>query len=103
LSDESEELEAFRVKFLYEELEEYVEALAMANKAQALDALIDLIYVALGNAYLHGFKFDEGFWRVHEANMAKVRAERKGDSKRGTTYDIVKPAGWTAPDLGDLV
>jgi hypothetical protein len=35
--------------------------------------------------------------------MKKVRALRAVDSQRGSTYDVVKPSGWVAPDLSDLV
>lgn len=70
---------------------------------QQFDAMIDLVYVALGTAYLQGPDFDEGFRRVHEANMKKVRVERIEDSKRTSKYDVVKPKGWKAADLSDLV
>jgi hypothetical protein len=40
---------------------------------------------------------------VHEANMKKVRALRPEDSKRGSIYDIVKPVGFVAPTLTDLI
>jgi len=73
------------------------------NLEEYFDGLIDLVYVALGAAYLSGLPFDEGFQRVHEANMKKVRALRQEDSKRGSTYDIVKPAGFVAPTLTDLI
>lgn len=86
-----EELDEIRASAINGDLEEY------------FDGLIDLVYVALGAAYLSGLPFDEGFRRVHEANMKKVRALSPQDSKRGSTYDIVKPPGWTAPELADLV
>ena len=86
-----EELDEIRASAINGDLEEY------------FDGLIDLVYVALGAAYLSGLPFDEGFRRVHEANMKKVRALSAMDSKRGSTYDIVKPPGWTAPKLSDLV
>lgn len=72
---------------------------------QQLDALVDLVYVALGTAYLQfGIEvFHEAWKRVQTANMAKVRAEKKEDSKRDSTFDVVKPAGWTPPDHHDLV
>lgn len=40
-------------------------------------------------------------WRhVQEANMRKKRAAEDGsDSKRKTLWDVVKPQGWTAPDV----
>jgi predicted HAD superfamily Cof-like phosphohydrolase len=108
------DLEKFRCKFMLEELEEYVLAVIAYHDAEtaqcrfeamakAFDALIDLVYVALGTADLHGFPFHKGWDRVHKANMSKVRAERASDSKRGSTYDVVKPPGWKAPDLLDLV
>lgn len=110
------ETQKFRSEFLQEELSEYegaVNALALVSEedeyrevllAAAFDALIDLVYVALGTAHLHGFPFDEGWFRVQEANMAKVRAQPDGsDSKRGSSLDVVKPDGWKAPNLVDLV
>ena len=71
--------------------------------SEQLDALVDLVYVALGNANLHGFDFKEAWRRVHAANMAKVRAQRPSDSKRGSSFDVVKPIGWKAPSHMDLV
>jgi len=66
------------------------------------DGLIDLVYIALGMAYRMGLPFHEGFKRVHEANMRKVRAQTPEDSKRGSTLDIVKPDGWEPANLEDL-
>jgi len=88
---------------LQEELDEIRAAAINGNLEEYFDGLIDLVYVALGAAYLSGLPFNEGFKRVHEANMKKVRALRTEDSKRGSTYDIVKPAGFVAPTLKDLI
>jgi predicted HAD superfamily Cof-like phosphohydrolase len=88
---------------LQEELDEIKKALDEGNLEDYFDGLIDLVYVALGAAYLGRLPFNEGFRRVHEANMKKVRALRQEDSKRGSTYDIVKPAGFVAPTLTDLI
>lgn len=99
------ELREFRVKFMQEELDEYAEALDKGDLEGQLDAIIDLIYVALGTLHLQGLLpiFAQGWKRVQAANMAKVRAERAGDSKRGTTFDVIKPEGWTAPTHADLI
>ena len=117
------ETEAFRKKFLREELEEWLwaqqaafqettrpildrdEAEYTVQLEKALDGLVDLAYVLFGTVYLHGFKdiFAEAWRRVHAANMQKVRAELDTDSKRGSTLDVVKPAGWEAPQFSDLV
>jgi predicted HAD superfamily Cof-like phosphohydrolase len=119
-----EDLAKFRIGFMAEELGEYClddaataegiptmfTELIQENAApqnipldKQLDALVDLVYVALGTAYLQGFNFNEAWRRVHEANMKKVRALRAVDSARGSTYDVIKPDGWQAPDLSDLV
>lgn len=114
-----EDILMFRLQFLREELNEYETA---ANRLHAslargleddaevthllelqLDALVDLVYVALGTAHLHGFDFNEAWSRVHRANMAKVRAQSADESKRGSTYDVVKPKGWEPPSHTDLV
>lgn len=96
------DLSDFRQTFIREELTEYFNADMDGDKVGCLDALVDLVYVALGTAYLHGFDFEEAWRRVHEANMKKVRADSPEASKRGSSYDVVKPIGWTPPDLSDL-
>jgi hypothetical protein len=97
LSDEMDKLKRIH---LAEELEEYADAVCLED---CLDALVDLVYVALGTAYSHGFDFNEAFRRVHEANMRKERATDSKQSKRGTSLDIIKPVGWKPAYLGDLV
>ena len=92
---------AFRVAFLEEELGEYRDALEDGDRIGQLDALVDLVYVAIGTARLfHGFNFDEAWRRVHVANLAKAGG---GLGKRGHPVDIGKPEGWQPADLFDLV
>jgi predicted HAD superfamily Cof-like phosphohydrolase len=88
---------------LQEELNEIKKASMETDLEEYFDGLIDLVYVALGAAYLANLPFEQGFLRVHQANMTKIRALRQEDSKRGSTYDIVKPAGFVAPTLTDLI
>lgn len=84
----------------YRDMVRFIQALE-----NQLDALVDKVYVDLGTAYMQfgAERFNEAWRRVHAANMAKVRAERAEDSKRGSTFDVVKPSGWKAPDHQDLV
>lgn len=98
-----DDLADFRMKFLEEELTEYRAASLSEDLEGQLDALVDLVYVALGTAYLQGFNFREAWKRVHTANMQKIRAVDSSASKRSNANDVVKPPGWTAPDLSDLV
>lgn len=102
-TDLDEETYDFRRKFMHEELDEYMDAWDDADMEKMLDSLVDLVYVVLGTAYLHGFNFNEAWRRVHDANMQKVRAQNADESRRGSTLDVVKPEGWLPADLSDLV
>lgn len=109
----------FRVNFMVEELMEFVEAIgasydpitgevkfhgAPIDHAKAFDALIDLVYVAMGTAHFLGYPWQMGWRLVQRANMAKVRAQKDAsDSKRNSSFDVVKPPGWTPPDLSRLL
>lgn len=115
----------FRTGFMREELKEYEDASKALDDlrshvarfgpsnledayveglANQLDALVDLIYVAIGTALFHGFDLREAWRRVQAANMAKMRAKADGsDSKRGSANDVVKPEGWKAPSHIELV
>lgn len=117
------ELFDFRRRFIAEEFDEWtseqaglIEALTADDGKpehrrittglhQQLDALVDLVYVTLGAAYLQfgAATFHEAWKRVQAANMAKVRAQSADESKRGSAFDVVKPQGWTPPDHHDLV
>lgn len=66
--------------------------------AQA-DALIDLVYVALGTAVMMGLPWDALWDDVHAANMRKV----KGMSKRGMEDDVTKPIGWRGPQTKKII
>ena len=88
----------FRVKFLKEELEEFEVAHVTGDMHGAADALVDLAYVLHGTALMMGLPWPILWDEVQHANMAKVRATSASESKRNSALDIIKPAGWTAPD-----
>ena len=98
-----EDLFKFRIKRLADEHCEYLDAVAAGIHKDQLDALVDLVYIALGNAHLHGWDFDEAWKRVHATNMSKERVSVRNPGKYGHFTDIVKPAGWSTPQLDDLV
>lgn len=90
---------SFRMTCLQEELDEFNEAVLLADQ---FDALLDLMVFTIGTMLRMGLPVDEGFRRVMAANCQKQRATASVKSKRGFALDLVKPAGWTAPDLTDL-
>lgn len=95
-----DEMQILRDTQLDEELTEYAEA---PDDEARFDALIDLVYFAIGTCVLRGWDFREGWRRVHARNMLKERAKSASDSKRGSQFDVVKPPGWIPADLSDLV
>jgi len=117
----------FRHKFAEEELGEWYDSgMALAIELQKdpseqdqllirsllelnLDAVIDILYIVLGTAYLQGYFpiLEEAWRRVQVANMSKIRKIRSDgtekDSGRAPAYDVVKPADFIPPSHLDLV
>ncbi|MCA1807245.1 MAG: nucleoside triphosphate pyrophosphohydrolase family protein [Actinobacteria bacterium] len=95
-----DELIRFRIGFLVEELEEFIAGAVDGDDEQMFDALLDLAYVAFGTAHLLGYPWQVGWDEVQRANMKKIRAAKDGsNSKRGSSFDVVKPPHWTPPDI----
>lgn len=89
----------YRIKFMNEELTEFVDSQAQGDLHGAADALIDLAYVVHGTALMMGLPWAALWSEVQRANMSKVRATDASQSKRGSALDVVKPEGWVGPDF----
>ncbi len=92
-----------RINHLREELSELQLNTDNNNWHEILDALVDLTYIAIGTARMNGMDFETAWNRIHTVNMQKIRCEKQADSKRGTTFDVIKPKDWQPADLSDLV
>ncbi|MCA1806347.1 MAG: nucleoside triphosphate pyrophosphohydrolase family protein [Actinobacteria bacterium] len=95
----NEDLFEFRLRFLEEELQEFKDGYKAGNLAEVADALIDLVYVAMGTAHFMGLPWQELWEEVQRANMTKERASSVESSKRHHHFDVIKPPGWTPPDI----
>ena len=82
-----------RWRFMQEELDEFYQASFEGDIVEAADGLADIIYVALGTAYLMGLPMSKIWDAVQSANMRKV----SGKTKRGNAFDAAKPSGWVGP------
>lgn len=88
----------FRRAFLQEELDEFQTSYAAQDIEGCADALVDLVYVAMGTALMMGIPWQRIWDEVQRANMTKRLAKPDGsDSKRGSSLDVVKPPGWLGP------
>lgn len=87
-----EERKKSRYKWMLEELDEFMEAASIEDEA---DAMIDLIYFALGTLVESGVKPEALFDIVHLANMSKLW---DGTPVYGEDGKIIKPKDWVAPE-----
>ena len=98
LPDAQERL--LRMDLLQEEVEEYFEAEQNNDIVGVADALADIIYIACGTAVSYGIPLDKIFEEVHRSNMSKLvegKVVRREDGK------ILKPEGWTGPDVKGIL
>lgn len=81
-----------RLDYMFEELSEFIEAKSLSNQA---DAMLDLIYFAIGTLLRMGIDPRFGWNEVHRANMDKTPADNHKHS--------IKPKGWVPPDPQILI
>lgn len=82
--------------------EEFDELVASDNAVDDLDALIDIIVVAIGA--IHSLGADgEGAWKeVMSTNFAKID-KLTGKVRKREDGKVLKPIGWVAPNLKPFV
>lgn len=83
-----------RVDHLFEELKELTRAVMSRDLEGQADALVDLVYVAMGMAVGMGLPWQALWDEVQRANMEKVAMSTKRD-----LHDVIKPAGWQPPNI----
>lgn len=81
-----------RAGLLTEEIGEFIGAKTVTDQ---VDAMIDVIYIALGTLVEMGVQPEPIFNIVHAANMSKLGPDGKPIVINGK---VRKPEGWTAPE-----
>jgi predicted HAD superfamily Cof-like phosphohydrolase len=71
------------------------------DRVALADDDIDLLVVTLGSLLSQGVGIHGAFSEVHRANMAKIWPD--GTMHRDANGKVVKPEGWTGPDLTPYV
>lgn len=87
----------FDVGFILEEVEELINARHQGNLTKFADALVDIIYVTIRAALIHGIDLRPIFQAVHQKNMQKTGGSIRSDGK------VLKPDGWEELDLTSLL
>ena len=81
-----------------------VESAADTRNGQTFALAVNqLSQCAVALAELNGIPFLDCWNEGHRKNMMKERAKRAEDSTRKSTLDVIKPPGWTPPDLGAIL
>ena len=80
-------------------IEEEFRELQEAHDMEAeLDALIDILVVTIGAIHSAGFDGESAWKEVMSTNFAKIDHET-GRVRKREDGKVLKPVGWTPPDL----
>ena len=85
-----------------EEWKELQVALDTNDRVEQLDALLDFIVVTIGAIHSGGFDGEGGWKEVIGTNLAKIDKET-GKVRKREDGKVLKPQGWTPPDLKPYV
>ena len=86
------------VNLIEEEHKELLEALADGDEVETLDALLDILVVTIGAIHSMGADGEGGWKEVMKTNFAKIDKET-GKVRKREDGKVLKPLGWTPPDL----
>jgi predicted HAD superfamily Cof-like phosphohydrolase len=94
-------LRELRRHLLEEEYREYRQAETYSNLVETVDGLLDVIVIAWGTllSYVGEDKAKAAAAEVVRSNLDKVR----GDIRRRPDGKILKPEGWTPPDIAGAI
>ena len=82
--------------------EEFEELVASKTKVDDLDALIDILVVTIGAIHSLGADAESAWKEVMSTNFAKID-KQTGRVRKREDGKVLKPAGWTPPDLEQFV
>jgi len=98
----NEQQYAMYIKLIDEEHQELLEATLAEDRVEQLDALIDILVVTIGAIHSGGFDGEGGWKEVIGTNLAKIDKET-GKVRKREDGKVLKPVGWTPPDLKPFV
>jgi predicted HAD superfamily Cof-like phosphohydrolase len=85
-----------------EEWKELRVAIDNRDDVETLDALLDFIVVTVGAIHSAGMDGEGGWKEVMRTNFAKIDSET-GKVRKREDGKVLKPVGWTPPDLKPFV
>lgn len=98
----NEEQYKLYINLIEEEFKELKEAIAAGDIVEQLDALEDILVVTIGAIHSAGMDGEGGWKEVMRTNFAKIDKET-GKVRKREDGKVLKPLGWTPPDLKPFV
>jgi predicted HAD superfamily Cof-like phosphohydrolase len=102
VGDSNEAQYKLYLDLMEEEWKELQVALANGDRVEQLDALLDFIVVTTGAIHSAGFDGEGGWKEVMRTNFAKIDKDT-GKVRKREDGKVLKPQGWTPPDLKPYV
>jgi predicted HAD superfamily Cof-like phosphohydrolase len=90
------------IRLIEEEFKELKEAIANDDLVEQLDALEDILVVTIGAINSMGADGEGGWKEVMSTNFAKIDKET-GKVRKREDGKVLKPLGWTPPDLKPFI
>jgi predicted HAD superfamily Cof-like phosphohydrolase len=90
------------LKLVKEEYNELLSAMIDADAVEQLDALVDILVVTIGAIHSAGWNAESAWKEVMRSNFAKIDKET-GKVRKREDGKVLKPVGWTPPDLKPFV
>ena len=98
----NEEQYKLYINLIEEEFKELKEAIAAGDIVEQLDALEDILVVTIGAIHSAGMNGEGGWKEVMRTNFAKIDKDT-GKVRKREDGKVLKPVGWTPPDLKPFV
>jgi predicted HAD superfamily Cof-like phosphohydrolase len=93
---------ALYASLIAEEFDEFAEALNDEDEVEQLDACMDMIWVILGFCIMKGYDVSGAWNEVARSNLCKIDPVSNKVIKR-EDGKVLKPEGWTPPQLEQFV
>lgn len=98
----NEDNQILYLRLIYEEFQEFVDAVNENDDVEQLDACMDIIWVILGYCNMKQFDVDGAWKEVAVSNLNKIDKETGKVLKR-EDGKVLKPEGWQPPDFGKYI
>ena len=91
----------FRLNLLKEEMNEAITSVENKDAEEFVDAMIDIVVVAIGNLEVLGVDTQKAWDEVLLANLAKEPGVKESRPNPLNLPDLIKPDGWKGPNHKD--